>query len=420
VIGRRLAAAKGDSDGDVELQELLGRGASVHAMELSAQRESRLRNSLLRVAEALGGPRTQAAVNAYLPSSPWLRRVYTAYTIVVSMFAVLALLAMGLQRWMLNVVTTLPVILTLLQVVLLVATATELALAAVVARRVQVVCHNLWLFVDLVIVMLGCLLAVAHQLGRDFGSPALVLFFLLSSLRYLAQPCRWSALARPVGALPRLSSSRLTSGPWSPRLVAGSSSVVCEMTTAGTVHINSSRLITADVQEIICEELPIWCRFAEWQLAYSPAVHGISMQTFYRRQAMANLIIARSEDGTVMGGFASEAWHPGRTGFGTQECFVFTTHAAVVAADTALPSGASVRMFHATAAPGQPILWGDLELFGFGGALIFRTEFKYFTTGDCSSFGSPPLVGAGAKDVVLRDFECWNLVTEQEKRAATM
>merc|ERR1712224_619430 len=66
----------------------------------------------------------------------------------------------------------------------------------------------------------------------------------------------------------------------------------------------------------IRESMPGIYRFKNWHLAYSTAVHGVSLQTLYRQQTDAVVLVIRDIEGSIFGAFSNEAWRPSRSGSG--------------------------------------------------------------------------------------------------------
>merc|ERR1719329_1413446 len=70
----------------------------------------------------------------------------------------------------------------------------------------------------------------------------------------------------------------------------------------------SSSSLTPRLASAIRDCLPPELCFADWHLSFQRSVHGVSMETFYRRQAGPNIIVARDSEGGLFGAFAPEAW----------------------------------------------------------------------------------------------------------------
>eukprot|EP00445_Apocalathium_hangoei_P017528 CAMPEP_0203901240 /NCGR_PEP_ID=MMETSP0359-20131031/43436_1 /ASSEMBLY_ACC=CAM_ASM_000338 /TAXON_ID=268821 /ORGANISM="Scrippsiella Hangoei, Strain SHTV-5" /LENGTH=430 /DNA_ID=CAMNT_0050824873 /DNA_START=35 /DNA_END=1327 /DNA_ORIENTATION=+ len=208
----------------------------------------------------------------------------------------------------------------------------------------------------------------------------------------------------------------------------------------------SRPILTPALASELRELLPCHLRYVDWELGYSPSVHGTSMSTFYRCQAGPNLVVVRDTQGGLFGGFATQPWRPTAGAYGAGEAFVFIarpmpeedgveaapdeqTVAAVssgagvagAGAGSASPpegggggdgsDGASrVDVFWAVPQQGRIIQWSDSKMLGFGDAVVIFDDFLRGSSGECEAFGSTPLSAAGL-EFVIRDFECWQVGT---------
>jgi len=191
----------------------------------------------------------------------------------------------------------------------------------------------------------------------------------------------------------------------------------------------TSALPTAAALQIR-EQLPAHLRFLDWQLVYSPNVHGTSLRTFYRAQSGPNIIVVRDTGGAVFGGFAMESWRQQDCAYGSAESFVFAVRRFRAPADGAdvLPSAEatpgsefpeaadveaqmppeelSVDFHRAVTTRGRIVQWSDEKQLGLGHAIVVQDDFLRGSSCSCDSFGSPPMAATGS-DFVVRDFECW-------------
>eukprot|EP00812_Abedinium_dasypus_P015661 NODE_930_length_1307_cov_180.139776.p1 GENE.NODE_930_length_1307_cov_180.139776~~NODE_930_length_1307_cov_180.139776.p1 ORF type:complete len:354 (-),score=106.21 NODE_930_length_1307_cov_180.139776:228-1289(-) len=229
-------------------------------------------------------------------------------------------------------------------------------------------------------------------------------------------------------------------------------------------HVPSfSPLLSRRVVEELQSLLPTSLRFLEWELAYSPRVHGTSMRTFYRRQLGPNILIVRDSGGGIFGGFAPEAWRPAKGSYGLGESFVFTVHGDAVAthdnsaggsvkaaratknatddaeveavveaganagaeadaepgneAEAPLASSLSsppeepgLDVFWGVAERGRVLQWSDARMLGLGRALVVFEDFIRGTSQECETFGSVPLSSCNAgADFLISHFECWHV-----------
>jgi len=85
-------------------------------------------------------------------------------------------------------------------------------------------------------------------------------------------------------------------------------------------------LMNDKIASDLCQHLPVSLRWrSAWRLVYSPRIHGVSLNTFYRRvqDEGPTMLLVQDHHGYVFGGFASAAWHIADRYFGDGECFVF-------------------------------------------------------------------------------------------------
>lgn len=223
-------------------------------------------------------------------------------------------------------------------------------------------------------------------------------------------------------------------------------------------------ILSSDLALQVREMLPIHLRFSQWELVYSPAVHGTSLTTFYRQQEGPNVIVIRDAQGGIFGGFATNSWQPTNGSYGLPEAFVFTVRppdsGAKASVPTAVPPVAAPQapvaspdeaagpepltpysnmddgplelptkavtpassssnsngaepeplldFFWAVPKVGRLIQWSDQKMLGLGYALTVHDDFLRGQSSECPTFCSRPLSLAG-KEFVIRDFECWRV-----------
>eukprot|EP01122_Echinamoeba_exundans_P013067 TRINITY_DN5639_c0_g2_i1.p1 TRINITY_DN5639_c0_g2~~TRINITY_DN5639_c0_g2_i1.p1 ORF type:complete len:723 (-),score=94.45 TRINITY_DN5639_c0_g2_i1:3-2171(-) len=85
-------------------------------------------------------------------------------------------------------------------------------------------------------------------------------------------------------------------------------------------------LQTPEIQRKLASILPTRYRNCEWQLLYSTARHGVSLNTFYMktRNRGPSVMIVEDTEGYVFGGFVSESWEPRKGFYGTGESLLFS------------------------------------------------------------------------------------------------
>ena len=73
-------------------------------------------------------------------------------------------------------------------------------------------------------------------------------------------------------------------------------------------------------------KLPYYHQYTNLRRVFSISVDGCAVSSFYDKCEEVNnsILVVKDEDGNIFGGYASEAWKPKFTFFGTGECFLFT------------------------------------------------------------------------------------------------
>ena len=73
-------------------------------------------------------------------------------------------------------------------------------------------------------------------------------------------------------------------------------------------------------------KLPYYHQYTNLKRVFSISVDGCALRSFYDKCEKVNnsILVLKDEDGNIFGGYASEAWSPKYTFYGTGECFLFT------------------------------------------------------------------------------------------------
>ena len=73
-------------------------------------------------------------------------------------------------------------------------------------------------------------------------------------------------------------------------------------------------------------KLPYYHQYTNLKRVFSISVDGCALRSFYDKCEKVNnsILVLKDEDGNIFGGYASEAWTPKYTFYGTGECFLFT------------------------------------------------------------------------------------------------
>merc|ERR1712137_987160 len=269
------------------------------------------------------------------------------------------------------------------------------------------------------------------------------------SARFFLQPCRLGAAHAVVRQVEKLAQRRT------------SKTEVMEESIG--VPIATGRVLTSDLQSEIIGQLPMWCRYREWHLAYAPYKHGVSMQIFYRHQDGPNVIIMKTLQGQIVGGFAASRWCQSSEDYiGTGESFVFALGHSLTESEVREEEDSPLRSELLSTESGAPesnvpafgklekpkksqwLKWkkkepklpqayvlpkvppslltfyfavrcgsedeqhGDDSMFAFGNALTIRGDFKSASTMPCMTFGSPALI-SDVHSFEIADLECWQL-----------
>lgn len=270
-----------------------------------------------------------------------------------------------------------------------------LAVFSVLGRRVFV--QDCWRILDVIVACLTLVCGIFFLFRRavhhvddvveDIDVPML-------GLRFALQPVRMLSTASMV-----VRAHRMHRAARQPELKAGPS--VDPRRAHGELQSALTPTLAAKIREL----LPAHLQFAEWELAYSPRVHGISLSTFYRQQAGPNIVVIKDAQGCLFGGFAPEPWRPQAGAYGhTGASFVF----ASVGADSQDAFESSIETYWAIPERGRLIQWSDSKMLGLGHAIMVCDDFLRGSTSNCESFASPPLSPSGT-DFIIRDFECWQI-----------
>ena len=73
-------------------------------------------------------------------------------------------------------------------------------------------------------------------------------------------------------------------------------------------------------------KLPYYHQYTNLRRVFTISVDGCALRSLYDKSEKVNnsILVVKDEDGNVFGGYASEAWKPKFTFYGTGECFLFT------------------------------------------------------------------------------------------------
>lgn len=158
-----------------------------------------------------------------------------------------------------------------------------------------------------------------------------------------------------------------------------------------------SRMLSNDDRINVACALPYDSRAYNWQLEYSSSVHGLSWHTLHRCIAKtgANIVLIRTTEGEVLGGYASQNWRTNGEYIGTGECAVF--HCKPGPFSMYAWTGRNSYFMMAT---------DNMMAMGGGGDFAFQIDARFKgTTGTSETFGNRILLESGDREFHVFDIE---------------
>ncbi|EER20705.1 Oxidation resistance protein, putative [Perkinsus marinus ATCC 50983] len=152
----------------------------------------------------------------------------------------------------------------------------------------------------------------------------------------------------------------------------------------------------------------------QWTLSYSPKVHGISLEYFYRhmeRMPCPSILLIKDTEGTVFGALCMAQWRKSGKFCGNGESWVFTfgKHGYEKGSITVYPWSSKNEFFQ----------YGDERRLVIGGggksgqsAICIYDSWLRGSTGNCLTYNSAPL--ASSEDFIIQDVEVWSLNTPED------
>ena len=175
-----------------------------------------------------------------------------------------------------------------------------------------------------------------------------------------------------------------------------------ELRNFASVHVPKviggiSRMLTNDDRINVACALPYDLRAYNWQLEYSSSVHGLSWHTLHRCIAKTgpNIVLIRTTEGEVLGGYASQNWRTNGEYVGTGECAVFHCKPG------------PFSMYSWTGSNSYFMLATDnMMAMGGGGDFAFQIDARFKgTTGTSETFGNRLLLDSGEREFHVFDIE---------------
>ena len=166
----------------------------------------------------------------------------------------------------------------------------------------------------------------------------------------------------------------------------------------------SSRVAHPSLLSALALEFPLRHRTNPWSLVYSTALHGMSLQSLYRRaQGVApSVLLVRDMKGYVFGAYVTSPWRVHHRYYGEGETFVFrlSPRGAAYHWDQSADSEASTNQFFQLGEPESIALGGD-----GGFALRLDGDLKYGSSRPSGTFRNPIL--ASTADFMVETLEVW-------------
>ncbi|KAF4671569.1 hypothetical protein FOL47_001440 [Perkinsus chesapeaki] len=180
------------------------------------------------------------------------------------------------------------------------------------------------------------------------------------------------------------------------------------------LEVKDPWLLTRKAAATLSEHLPIMLRFTQWVLSYSPKVHGISLDNFYRhmeRMPCPSILLIKDTEGTVFGALCMSQWRKSGKFCGNGESWVFTfgKHGYEKGNVTVYP-WSSKNEFFQYGDEGRLVIGGGGK--GGSSAICIYDSWLRGSTGHCLTYNSDPL--ASSEDFIIQDVEVWSLTTPDD------
>ena len=187
----------------------------------------------------------------------------------------------------------------------------------------------------------------------------------------------------------------------------------------------------------IYSALPLHLKALDPVLLYSGSRHGFLLPTLIRRvkNRRYTIMLVRTSDGEVFGGFAGEEWKQNKEYFGSRNSFVFSIFRKkedkgptemYLIDDSPIVTAPGLTKKKPLGFSGELYKWkrGQPEFFqqlnadgiGFGGAIFLEKNMENGWSRECKTYSSPRLTCT--RDFAIVQLEMWGL-GEAEKEEST-
>ncbi|PFH37843.1 hypothetical protein BESB_001850 [Besnoitia besnoiti] len=165
-------------------------------------------------------------------------------------------------------------------------------------------------------------------------------------------------------------------------------------------------LLTKNIVSQLAVHLPLMLTMRTWSLAFCHKLHGISLNTFYRKCSNKGpcLLFLQDARGVLFGAFLDEI-HESSKYYGSAETFVFTFKGADGKMDAENPAIHVYRWSKLN----SYFIYTDHEVIGVGGgghyAITVDKDLLRGCSSCCLTFNSPVL--ASSEDFIVKGFQVW-------------
>lgn len=187
------------------------------------------------------------------------------------------------------------------------------------------------------------------------------------------------------------------------------------------LHGNSTILLHSHINCLV-EHFPTSLQHEAWDLLFSTELHGSDLTSFYTRSGSSqySLLVVRTMDDQVFGGFATEPWkvtkHGHQAFYGTGECFLFRCHPYTADDENDCPEDDNVDVF-GWQYDNYFFQWSNSKQIAMGGGggcfgFVLDDDFAYAETNPCETFGNPHLT-THHEPFAVADVELWGFAGDE-------
>mmetsp|Transcript_23105 Transcript_23105/g.39097 ORF Transcript_23105/g.39097 Transcript_23105/m.39097 type:complete len:526 (+) Transcript_23105:95-1672(+) len=187
------------------------------------------------------------------------------------------------------------------------------------------------------------------------------------------------------------------------------------------LHGNSKILLHSHINCLV-DHFPTSLQHEAWDLLFSTELHGSDLTSFYTRSGSCqfSLLVVRTMDNQVFGGFATEPWkitkHGHQAFYGTGECFLFRCHPFTEDDENDCPENDNVDVFD-WKYDNYFFQWSNSKQIAMGGGggcfgFVLDDDFAYAETNPCETFGNPHLT-THREPFAVAEVELWGFAPDE-------